>query len=329
MWIFLLAGIPILLFTLIAGYLFIGKATPSDNVEYGVTFSATYAKDLGIDPNAALRASLDDLGFRRFRIPAYWSELEPRRDWWNFSALDRQINLIESRGGTIVLAIGEKAPRWPECWAPDWWKDVPREEQKERTLLYIETVMARYKNREAIVAWQIENEPHFDYGECPKPDLNFFRQEVEHARSIDSSRPIVTTDSGELSLWATFGKTVDALGVSTYRVVQNPTIGIWRYWFVPPYFYAKKAALTSALRPDEIYVSEFQMEPWTLEPIWEETDEAQFKTFDIEQMRSNLRYAERMRMSPVDFWGVEWWYWMKEERGHPEFWDEMREFLRD
>ncbi|MCR4279103.1 MAG: cellulase family glycosylhydrolase [bacterium] len=310
-------------------YLFIGRSTISEEGTYGVTFSAPYAEQLGLNPQTTLTAILDNLGVRRFRIPAYWSLLEPRLDHWNFQSLDRQIDLIESRKGEIILELGIKSPRWPECWTPEWWNNLDRQKQKERTLLYIDTVMTRYRDRRSIIAWQIENEPHFNYGNCPKPDLSFFKEEVKRARSIDSTRPITTTDSGELSLWMTFGKTIDALGVSTYRVVQSPIIGQWRYWFLPPYFYQRKATLVKAFRPNELYVSEFQMEPWTLKPIEEASLEEQMKTFDLDQMQSNLLYAERMNIDPIDFWGVEWWYWMKEKKDHPEFWETMKTFLDD
>jgi len=312
----------------LVGYLTIGSSSVQEHVEYGVTFSAPYAEELELNAHKTLTAILDDLGVRRFRIPAYWSLLEPKRDNWDFQSLDRQIHLIESRKGKIILAGGEKAPRWPECWTPSWWKDLDRDTQKERTLLYIETVMTRYKDNESIIGWQIENEPHFDYGDCPKPDLSFFKEEVARARKIDPSRPISTTDSGELSLWMTFRKTVDALGVSTYRVVQNPIIGQWNYWFLPPIFYQRKATLVKAFRPNELYISEFQMEPWTLTPIVEEELDAQMITFDLDQMQSNLTYAEQMQISPIDFWGVEWWFWMKKKKNHPEFWIMMKDFFQ-
>lgn len=309
----------------VAAFLLVGRAVPGTDVEYGATFSVPYAEELGLDPDAVLRDAIRDLRITRFRIPAYWSLLEPRDNWWNFGPLDRQIDTIEKAGGTVILAIGEKAPRWPECWTPEWWKNLPRAEQKEKTLLFLETIVTRYRDRPTVIAWQVENEPHFDYGDCPRPDLEFFKEEILAVRRADPSRPVVTTDSGELSLWVTFGKTVDALGISTYRVVRNPILGVIRYSFVPPYAYYRKFLLVRPFAPEHIYVSEFQMEPWS--PLPETSIEEQFKTMDIGQMRKNLEYAERMRMSPVDFWGLEWWYWMKTQ-GHPEFWEEMKAFLQ-
>ncbi|MBI4138813.1 beta-galactosidase [Candidatus Uhrbacteria bacterium] len=317
-----------LLAVFIASFLILGWPSIAKNVEYGATFSRPYARDdFGLDPDTVLAAALDDLGIRRFRIPAYWGILQPSEHEWNFDELDRDIRAIGDREGSVVLAIGEKLPRWPECWGPEWWKTLPRAVQRPATLKYIEMVVRRYRDNPTVIAWQIENEPHFTYGDCPTPERSFIRQEIELARALDPTRPVVTTDSGELSLWATFGREVDALGVSVYRVVQSPIFGIWRYWFVPPYLYERKALLLKPFGVRKVYVSEFQMEPWSNRRLPDTPLDEQFKTFDLAQMRSNFRFAERMHLSPVDFWGIEWWYWMKETQGHPEFWEEAKRFL--
>ncbi|MFA5935339.1 MAG: beta-galactosidase [Patescibacteria group bacterium] len=309
-------------FLVVLGFLLTDSPQRNREVDFGMTFSRPYARDeLGLDADRVLTASLDELGIRRFRIGAYWNFIEPQKGDWNFDDLDRDIREIEARGGSIVLAVGQKLPRWPECWAPEWSKQLSSSDREAATLQYIETVVTRYRENKTIIAWQIENEPHFEYGECPKTDPAFHAQEVDLVRSLDGTRPVVTTDSGELSLWTTFGRSVDALGISVYRVVQNPTIGIWRYWFIPPSFYRRKAQILQPFGVHTIYVSEFQMEPWSNKPLPQTPVEDQMKTFNLAQMKKNIAYAKRMGISPIDFWGVEWWYWMKEKREHPEFWE--------
>lgn len=311
-----------ILILLIIGYLWIGVSTKRTDVTYGVTFSREYAEhDFGLNGSAVLASTLDDLHIRRFRIPAYWALLEPTPGKWDFGTLDQDIAEIGKRHGNVILAIGEKLPRWPECWGPEWWKKLPRDEQRTATLTYLETVVKRYASNPAITGWQVENEPHFAYGDCPKPDKTFLDEETALVRRLDPTRPITTTDSGELSLWVSFGKQVDRIGVSVYRVVESPTFGIWHYWFLPPYFYKHKADLLRPFGVKEPYVSEFQMEPWSNKPLPETPLATQLKTFDVAQMNKNFDYASRMDLSPIDFWGMEWWYWMKEKQGHPEFWD--------
>lgn len=299
-----------------------------DHIEYGVTFSHVYAEEeLGLKADEVLRGALDDLGLRRFRIPVYWERVQPTTSTWHFEDLDNDLGMIQARHGKVILAIGEKVPRWPECWEPDWWKLLPREQQRQETIKYLTTLVTRYRSHPAIYAWQVENEPYFPYGDCPFPDLSFFRKETELVRRLDSQHPIFTTDSGESSPWIYFGKKVDALGVSVYRVINSPILGIWRYWFVPNLSYARKASIARWFGASPVYVSEFQMEPWSNQPLPQTPIVEQLKTFDLKQMRANFSFAQNMRISPIDFWGVEWWYWMKEKQGHSEFWEEARRFL--
>lgn len=314
----------------IGAFLFIGWPRIAPGTKFGVTFSRPYAEELGLDADRTLTVALDDIGIRRFRIPAYWGLLETKKEEWDFLQLDKDIAEIGKWNGKVILAVGEKLPRWPECWGPEWWKKLPREKQRPLTLKYLETVVSHYRTDPTIAAWQIENEPHFAYGDCPTPDAKFLEQEAQFVRSLDPTRKITTTDSGELSSWTSFGSSVDALGVSVYRVVRNPFLDGFniRYWFVPPYLYARKAALLRPLGVKQIYVSEFQMEPWSNRPLLETPVDDQLTSIDLKQMRSNFSFAERMEVPAVDFWGIEWWEWMKEQQGHPEFVDEARRFFQ-
>jgi hypothetical protein len=311
-------------------FLFIGWPSVTPGTEYGTTFSRPYARELGLDPDRTLEVALDDIGIRRFRIPAYWGLLESKEGIWDFSELDKDIAEIGKRNGKVILAIGEKLPRWPECWGPEWWKKLPRDQQRKFTLKYLETIVTHERNNPTIVAWQIENEPLFSYGDCPAPDAKFLEQETFFVRGLDPTREITTTDSGELSFWTSFGSSIDRLGVSVYRVVRNPFWGNFniRYWFIPPYFYERKAMLLKPFGVKDIYVSEFQMEPWSNKKLTETPVADQLSSIDIGQFKSNFSFAERMGVPAVDFWGFEWWEWMRERQGHPEFIDAARRFFQ-
>ncbi|MDP3794106.1 MAG: EamA family transporter, partial [Candidatus Uhrbacteria bacterium] len=133
--------------------------------EYGITWSKPYAESLGIDPYEGLQATLDDLGVRHFRIPVYWSEIEPRAGEFEWDALTHQLEMIRERGGDIILVIGAKQPRWPEWWAPKWLDALSPADQEAAQLRYVETVMRHYADYGIFIkAWQVENEPRFSFG---------------------------------------------------------------------------------------------------------------------------------------------------------------------
>jgi hypothetical protein len=310
------------------GYLWIGKSqlTPGA-LNAGVTFSVPYAKELGLNWRETLTAALDDLHIRSFRIPAYWSEIQPTDEQqfvWN--DLDFEMNEIGQRNGRVTLVVGAKVPRWPECWMPTWVKNKSRSGEHASRLNYIKEVVLRYKDHSALQYWQVENESMFDFGLCPKPDFDFLKQEITLVRSLDPTHQVATTDSGELSTWLRVGPLVDRLGVSTYRRVRTPWNGTWDYSFIPTYWYARRAAFVHPW-VKQVYVSEFQMEPWTDDPIQATPIQTQLDFFDLPQMKNNFAFAERMQINDISFWGVEWWWWMKTTKGDSRFWDEAKTFF--
>ncbi len=314
---------------LIVGFLWIGRSSvqTKGTIKTGVTFSIPYAKELGLNWREALTAMLDDLGIRFFRIPAYWSIIEPNRDEYNWSEIDYQMNEIAARDGSVILAVGAKLPRWPECWIPQWALHQSVRGERDARLEFIQAVVERYKDHPALAAWQVENEALFPFGICPKPSRALLKQEIQLVRQIDIRHPITTTDSGELSTWLLTGPLVDRLGVSTYRIVSTFWGATWEYAFIPPYWYARHATLLKPLVKD-VYVSEFQMEPWAEDSLTITPLRTQFETFSIEQMRKNFSYAERMRFNEIYFWGAEWWWWMKVKHNDDRYWETAKEFFQ-
>ncbi len=309
------------------GFLWIGlPSAPKTLSSAGVTFSIPYAEELGLNWREVLAASLDDLKIRTFRIPAYWNRVEPQRDQFNWLELDYQMNEIGARGGKVVLAVGAKLPRWPECWIPDWASQRGKEGEKEARMNYIRAVVERYKSHYALASWQVENEALFQFGICPKPDRKLLKEEIALVRSLDINHPIATTDSGELSTWLSAGSLVDRLGISTYRVVKASWGGNWDYTFIPTYWYARHALL---VRPwvKDVYVSEFQMEPWVETSIPKTPIAEQTNFFSPERMERHFAFAERMGFDDVSFWGVEWWWWMKVKQGDDRFWEIAKTFF--
>ncbi len=313
------------LFVLVFAYFFVGYPTTYPKI-YGITWSAEHAQHLGIDPYEGLIAVLDELHVKHLRIPAYWTRVEPKQGTFDWSSIDKQLDLIAARKGTVTLVVGAKQPRWPECWFPTWAKTVSVEERHAAQLTYAREVIKRYKDRPTITRWQIENEPTFfgTFGDCALYDHTIIDEEIAIVKQLDTThRPISTTASGELSSWMREPKGID-LGFSVYRVISNSFSKRWSYWFFPSWLYGRKIALHNILRGGSMYVSEFQMEPWLQDGVLTTSVDDQLYAFDEKQMEKNLTYASHIDVPEVHFWGAEWWYWMKTKKGHPEFWERMK-----
>ena len=183
-------------------------------------------------------------------------------------------------------------------------------------------VVERYKNEASVTHWQIENEPFLPFGICPELNMEFFDREVALARSLDSSRPLVISESGEFSTWLGAARRADVVGSTLYRVVWWKSTGYFRYP-IPDWFYWKKTVLVKWLNPgvDDIIIIELQGEPWAHLQIYENTIEEMMKSMPPEQFVENLRFARASRFGTQYVWGAEWWYWMKEKPSQPFYWD--------
>ena len=322
----------VLLGIIVLFFLFLSLPWPKKDraaVDYGVTFSRPYAEELGLNADEVLHIALNDMGIRRFRLPVYWNRVEPEQGKWDFETADKDLAAIGAVQGRVVLALGRKLPRWPECWIPDWAKDVSQDKQEAAVLNYLETVVRRYQNDKTIIAWQVENEYQFPFGFCPPPSRAFLEREMALVRRLDPTRLVTTTDSGELATWLNAANLEDALGVSVYRSVRTPpSIGsfVFHYWFLFPSYYERKALFLRLFGLKQIYVSEFQMEPWSSRALPDTPLSEQFESLSLQDMHNNLAYAQEMNVSAIDFWGLEWWIWMAKTQNHPEFLETMKEF---
>lgn len=318
LWLFVLAILSVIL---LFGFvnLVLDGLRPLPPVTFGATFSAQYAASLGLDPRETFTAALDELGVRALRIPAYWEEIEPEPGIYRFDDLDWFVREAGLRNAKIIMAVGFKLPRWPECHAPAWVHELRKEDREARTLAMLRAVVTRYRANPTILAWQVENEPLLEFfGVCPKPDREFLKQEVALVRSLDR-RPIIVTESGELSTWLRTVQISDILGISTYRVSWNPYLG-YIYYPLSPGFYRHR---TNAVRPftKRVIVTELQAEPWVPEGILNASLPEQFRSMNAARLRDNIAFIRRAGFTEVYLWGIEWWYWLKVKHDDASLWD--------
>lgn len=305
---------------------YLSRAAPFTRQRYGVTFSSKEAATLGLAPDQAYRALLDDLQARRLRLPVYWDTIEPAPGEFDFTELDWQLDEARRHDATVLLAIGRKLPRWPECFMPSWAAGLSAEEQRAWLLAMLRVVVERYRNHREVIAWQLENEPFvWWFGNCPKVDPALLMAERDLVRSL-SPKPIVVTDSGELSTWRRAIRFGDVFGTTMYRVTWNSWLG-YGYYPLPPGYYRLKARFWG-MAPADILITELQAEPWAPgRPLARVPLEEQFRTMDVARFRDNLAFAQATGFGDVYLWGAEWWLWLKETRGHPELWEEARKLF--
>lgn len=288
--------------------------------QFGVTFSARQARDLDLPWKTVYTNILDDLSVKLIRLPVYWDEIEQNKGNYNFSDIDWQIQEAQKRNVKIILAIGQRVPRWPECHRPGWVANEPKETQDQELLNYIEIVVKRYKDSSALEMWQVENEPFLNvFGDCPAGDKNLLIREIAQVKRIDPVHPILITDSGELSSWLRTAKFGDYFGTSVYRSVGSFFGKLTYNHIIPPLFYRAKAWLTQ--KPmDKIFVSELQAEPWGRKTLLDTPIKDQAKSFDYKQFEKNIAFSKDLGFPRVYMWGVEWWYW-KKTHGDASFWE--------
>lgn len=300
-------------------YLVVLNSKANLNMIYGVSFSPQYARYLGFDAQELFKKVLDDLKFKHIRLSAQWDDLERTSGQYDFKELDWLMAEAAKRQAKIILAVGRKTPRWPECHLPDWAKTKEYKDYRPQLLKYITAVAERYKNHSALEIWQVENEPFLAFGLCQPMSRNDLQEEIDLVKKIDRQHKIMVTDSGELSTWRKTAKVTDLFGTTMYRVVWNKWLGYFSYDWLPVIFYQAKLKLMGRSY-DTAYIVELQAEPWAPDHLGDKlTLGEQFKSMNILRLKKNIEYANRVGLPRAYLWGAEWWYWLEKNYGQIEF----------
>lgn len=311
-------------------YFFIFKAPQQKKITWGINFSQMQSESLKLDWKKTYLAILDNLGAKNIKLLAQWDFVEGKRGNYYFNDIDWQIKESEKRGTKLIYVVGMKTGRWPECHLPDWADALSKKEQQDGMLKYIKEVVARYKGSKSIVAWQAENEPLFEFGECPWYDKDFLIKEVAFIKSLDPTRPVIVSDSGEQSLWIEPAKIGDIVGTTIYRTVWVPIahgIGFYFNFPIPPVVYWHKSQIIKYLFNKNVIAVELQAEPWSSKPFYNISLQEQEKSMNLNKFKENIKYAKQTGLDTFYFWGAEWWYWLKEKQNKPEIWNEAKKLF--
>jgi hypothetical protein len=303
--ILLLSGILFLLFTL-------NKHKRNSAMIYGISFNSEYAYYLGLDNKAVFNKILNEWNFKYIRLSAQWNAIEKNKGQYDWQDLDWLMDAAAAKNAKVMLAVGHKTPRWPECHTPQWADKSNPEQLKKDLQNFIKLVIERYQHHPALEIWQVENEPFLNFGNCEPISLDDLKEEVGWVKQADADHPIIVTDSGELSFWRKTARTADLFGTTLYRVVWNKIIGYWSYdWIMPAFVY--KAKLWFNNRDiNTAYITELQAEPWIPDKALVDTPLAeQFKSMDLKRLQKNIIFADKTGMPRAYLWGAEWWYWLE------------------
>lgn len=320
-------GALIILFLIVSAYFFAGWAPQPEKIVWGVNFSQKHAKDLGLDWRESYLAILDDLKAKNLRLAAHWDLIEPEKNEYSLADLDWQIEEAQKRQADLILVVGMKTGRWPECHIPDWAKGLAKEEQQERILELLNELVSRYKNAPDLYAWQVENEALFSFGECPWTDRKFLEKEAALVRKLDPDHPVVISDSGEYSSWFEAAGIGDIVGITTYKKVWMSQLNFYFDYHISPVFYYRKARLVEALFGKEVWSVELQAEPWCPVLLYDCPTGEQKKTMDLEKFQRNIEFAKQTGLDHFYLWGAEWMYWMKTKQGDSSVWDETKKLF--
>jgi hypothetical protein len=315
--------------------------TPSSSaadgkIMWGVNFSESQAAYLGLNPAETYSAIINELGAKHIKIHVNWNSTQKDMHTIDFASLDRMVSEAEDNDVKLVLVIGLKTGRWPECHTPDWFMTLDEDKRQGEIIKYISTLVGRYKSSPALEYWQVENEPLLEFGTCPdwyyEQGTDMLEAEVSAVRSLDPTRKIIISDTGELSTWTDVAKIADIVGVTMYRSswdASEKTFGLNPYTFLAPQFYAAKAAYIESVYNKPVISIELQAEPWASKGLAEASLDEQALSMNPELFRENIEFAKEAALGGYYFWGAEWWYWMKTKHNQPEIWDEAQKTLRE
>jgi hypothetical protein len=337
---------------------------PRGAAQIGISFRPLQAAALGLDPEAALRALLA-YPFQLIRLGAYWNRLEPEPGTFQPEELDRQLDAAERAGKRVIMCVGPvKAFGYPEFFVPPHHLDRPLREgalvrpDEHRRLLeagtaFVTRVVERYRDRDAISAWQVEHEAVDPLGMEHSWRLSeaFVRAEVQAVRAADPGRPVMmngflpTSTPVRVQQWWRTRDQGDSLSVAQ-RLAD--IVGID---FYPRHALAAAGPLTlyldgsrarwqqrrrerlldwAAKDGRRLMIAEVQAEPW--EAVTTPPSPAGRAMYSCRPEDLIGNYSQCMRWSNQSgfvmdgylFWGAEYWL-LRERQGDPRY---LRAFAR-
>ena len=335
---------------------------PRGQARLGISFRPLQAQALGLDPMATL-ATLLDYPFQLIRLGSYWNRIEGGPGRFDTGELDRQVEAAERAGKQIILCVGPvKTFGYPEFFVPDHHLPEPLREGAlvepaahqpllDAAAAFAARLVERYRDREAIVAWQVEHDAVDPLGleHSWRLSAAFVRREVEAVRAADPTRPVLmngflptsapvrvqqwwrTRDQGDSLVVAQ--QLADIVGVDFYprhAVLAGAGWTVYLAGRISALRRRSKLLSWAAAGGPRLMIVEGQAEPWEAVTTPPSPQNRAMYSCLPEHMIEN--YSQCMRWNAAGpcaldaylFWGAEYWV-LREQQGDPRY---LRAFAR-
>ncbi|HVA11413.1 MAG TPA: hypothetical protein VNG32_04605, partial [Candidatus Dormibacteraeota bacterium] len=303
----------------------------SQPLEQGVSFIPDYAQSLGVNPQQTMDALLN-IGVRQFRLVSYWSDIEQQPGHYDFSQLDWQFKKAEQAHARVILTVGLRQPRWPECHPPSWINTNQPESQWQPQLeTFMRKVIERYKNSPSLVSYQLENEYFLlGFGDCSPYTQGRYRLVSEYnlVKQLDPRHPVIVSRSNN-ALGLPLGQPQpDEFGISVYKRVWDAGV-THRYleYPYPAWFYGFLAGLQKIVNHRDMMIDELQAEAWppNEQSITQTSLAEQNKSLNAQRLKDRFQYGRATGMRDIDLWGAEYWYYRAQVLHDPSLWNVARQ----
>ncbi len=323
----------------------------SPDLQIGTTFIKINAEHLGLDWRSAYKELLTDIGIKQIRIPIFWDQLEREPGKFDWADLNWQMQEAAKANAQVMLVVGHRVPRYPECYAPDWTKGLDDAAFQRSLFRMTETVVKHYRDDPALGAWQVENEPLakilgkiWGDGNC-REISHLVREEVQlvrrlvDGRSADGRRiPTVVTYANapwmvsQLRQTLTFESDVVAMTLFNKLYFRSPVFtGYVEMFKLGPIATLRLAYQRSVIAKNqqELWIAEMQAEPWGPEgPYKFDKPEDAYITMNPARLRETWDYAVNGGASRIYLWGAEWWL-AERDRGRSKMLDAVKGLVAD
>jgi hypothetical protein len=314
-------------------YMIASAQIAASSAQIGATYSTKYATILGLDWRSVYLELLHDLNIQYVRLPVYWDQIEKEPGVFDWADIDWQLEQAAKTNTKVLIALGYRVPRWPECYAPGWAKTQRADQFKQSLFAMLSAVVGHCGAHVAVEAWQVENEPfavkHGHGIEC-RDLTHLLAEEVEFVRSCDPcARPIVVTYPHLPRLLPWWNATLvygDIAGIDIYTKLWLD-FRLYKGYIKPlqfaPYLLPslRQHRVLASQAGKQLWVMELQAEPWGPRLASELSQDEAFASISPDMLIENIQYVLKSGISRMYLWGIEWWMYQRETQANTAMWE--------